>query len=601
MSIAKTQRAKKRQLGQFLTPDGIARQLVDSLVFTRNDRILEPSLGDGAFVIPVIEKFLELYDGTLRERLDMVLTRNVFGVELDEDLFRACLSKIETQWGYLPKKHNFIRDDFFRCRFFAESNGKMPNSVGNYAPLLFTHVIGNPPFGGTLDPSIQDELDAEYGFRNGEKIKKETYSFFIVKSLDLLAQGGRLLFICSDTFLTINTMRGLRKLLMTQGEVDVTDLDRFSEETDHPMVVLRLTKNGFSNNITVDGNPIQREKIELTGNFSWRITEDLVKYFSGPPLGQYMIASSGMTVGKNEYFVREIVHGKIIEPYDFEFFDDPITLAREIERARLGKLSAKRIAAIRRQEAAGATRRNVRVMKRKAPVEVRIPASEYCFYNKGRNDIVYAPPSHAIYWKDDGDAVLTFKKNGRWYLHGVGGQPFFKREGLTWQLIAQSLHARYLPPGYILDSGAPCAFLRDGIPKDELHFILGWALTPLCTRLLKEVINHTKNIQSKDFERLPYPFWVSENHKREVIAGVKQMIESAMRGKQFTRHDPELSWLAEKFVFVEHASVRRKPKHVQTTLPLWDRAEGDRSIYRPTFLSQNTFSRQKMDQSPTGP
>ena len=50
-----------------------------------------------------------------------------------------------------------------------------------------------------------------------------------------------------------------------------------------------------------------------------------------------------MTIGKNEHFVREIVDGKIIEPYQFEFFDEPITLAREIARARLGKLSAKKL------------------------------------------------------------------------------------------------------------------------------------------------------------------------------------------------------------------------------------------------------------------
>ena len=257
MSVTKAHRAKKRQLGQFLTPDGIARQLVENLSFTRNDRVLEPSMGAGAFLIPTIERFLRLYHGTLSERLDQVLTRNVYGVELDVKLFESCLSQIRERWGYLPKKHNLIHADFFHCRFLVEPNSEGPNSVNRYATIPFTHIIGNPPFGGTLDRSIEDELDADYGFRNGEKIKKETYSFFIVKSMDLLAQGGRLLFICSDTFLTINTMRGLRKLLMRQGEVDVADLEHFSEETNHPMVVLRFTKNGSSNSITIDGKRIR--------------------------------------------------------------------------------------------------------------------------------------------------------------------------------------------------------------------------------------------------------------------------------------------------------------------------------------------------------
>ena len=40
-------------------------------------------------------------------------------------------------------------------------------------------IIGNPPFGGTIAPDIQDNLDDLYGFRHGRKIKKETYAFFI--------------------------------------------------------------------------------------------------------------------------------------------------------------------------------------------------------------------------------------------------------------------------------------------------------------------------------------------------------------------------------------------------------------------------------------
>ena len=153
--------------------------------------------------------------------------------------------------------------------------------------------------------------------------------------MDLLRAGGQLLFICSDTFLTINTMHGLRKLLMSQGDVVLTDLPHFSEETSHPMVILQFRKNGFSEGLCINGQHLNRREIALTGNFSWRIRPELLKYFNGPRLGQYMIASSGMTVGRNKYFLREIHEGKILEPYRFEFYEDPITLSKEIARARL--------------------------------------------------------------------------------------------------------------------------------------------------------------------------------------------------------------------------------------------------------------------------
>ncbi len=552
MSVAKTQRAQKRQLGQFLTPQPLAQQLVDTLSLSINDRVLEPSMGDGAFIIPLIEKFMPLYTGSVEERLALILQRNIYGVELDETLFARCLANIRERWGELPPQHNLVRNDFFREPFFT-TEYPVAATNGAFGVSLFTHIIGNPPFGGTLDPAIQDELDKVYGFRNGEKIKKETYSFFIVKSLDLLAKNGTLLFICSDTFLTINTMRGLRRLLMSHGEVEIETLTQFSDETNHPMVVLRFVKRGCTDRVIVDGEQRLRHQIELTDNFSWRITDDHARYFDGPKLGDYMIASSGMTVGKNEYFVRKIENGMIVEPYEFEFFDDPITLERERERARLGKLSTSQIEKIKRQAAAGLTRRNVRVVRRAQPVRIAIPHPDYRYYNKGTNAIVYCDPTHVIYWRDNGDAVLTFKKNGNWYLHGVGGQPYFGREGLTWQLIAQNLYIRYLPEGYILDSGAPCAFLRAGIEHDELYFILGWALTNLCNRLLKEVINHTKNIQGKDFERLPYPWWVPEVNKQAAIAHVRQMIVAAQQGIRYTRESAEIRQLEVMYAFSETA------------------------------------------------
>ena len=524
MSQTKTLRDRKRQLGQFLTPPDIARRLIEPLSLTRDDTVLEPSFGDGSFLLPLIEKFLPLYEGSVSERLDHILIRNVYGVELDLDLYDRCLAAIERRWGYCPAGRNLFRADFFQTDFAAS----------------FDCVIGNPPFGGTIDPALQDRLDREFGWRGGLKIKKETYSFFIVKCLDLLKPDGCLRFICSDTFLTINTMQGLRRLLLKTGEPTVTRLDVFSDETKYAMVVLDLVKSGPASAVVVDGQSLPRERIALTGNHSWQITDDLSRYFDGPKLGNFLVATSGMTVGANHLFVREIVDGRIVEPYEFEFFQDPITLEREAERARLGFIAPKKRAEIVAWECRGETRRNVRVVPREEPLEITVPHPDYRPYNKAVPALVYAPPSHAIYWKDEGDAVLTFKRNGNWYLHGIGGGKFFGRAGLTWQLISQSLNARHLPSGYVLDSGAPCAFLREGAAEEELDFILGWTLSPLCGRLLKEVINHTKNIQGKDFERLPYPWWVPEGTKQAVIEQVRALTAEAQAGRVFRRTDAEI-------------------------------------------------------------
>lgn len=530
MSQTKTLRNRKRQLGQFLTPPKTACRLLEGFAFSRENTVLEPSFGDGSFLVPLIEKFLPLYDGPLPERLEQILSRNIYGVELDPILHARCLTNIAQRWGYCPD-HNLLCGDFFQTTL----------------PTHFDYIIGNPPFGGTIAPELQDKLDREFGWRNGLKIKKETYSFFIVKCLDLLKPGGRLRFICSDTFLTINTMQGLRRLLLDSGAPDVTRLDVFSDETKYAMVVLDFAKTGPAPALTLDGKSVARAQIALTGNHSWQITDDYAPYFAGPKLGDFLLATSGMTIGDNALFVRPIVDSRITEPCRFEFFEDPVTLENEAWRARLGFLSPAKRAEIIARECRGETRRNVRVLPRPAPQEITLPHPNYRPYNKAQSALVYAPPSHAVYWKDDGEAVLTFKKSGPWYLHGVGGGKHFGREGLTWQLISQTLNARYLPPGCILDSGAPCAFLREGVAGDELYFILGWTFSDLCGRLLKDVINHTKNIQSKDFERLPYPFWVTEEAKRAVTERVKEMVAEAQAGRVFRRADAKIAEVGAAF------------------------------------------------------
>ena len=135
---------------------------------------------------------------------------------------------------------------------------------------------------------------------------------------------------------------------------------------------------------------------------------------------------------------------------------------------------------------------------------------------------------------------MRFKKTGPWYLHGVGGEKFFEKEGLTWSLISDRIKVRYLPSGYILDSGAPVGVLKDGIDKNELFFIIGWLLSPLATDILKKVLNHTKNIQSKDIERLPYPFWVDAENKNKTISYVRDLIQNKKDSKSIGDYKQKL-------------------------------------------------------------
>lgn len=526
MAKAKAGRATKQMLGQFMTPPQLAKQVTEEskINWTKDTVVLEPGFGEGAFLFEVIEGLISAHGSRSKKTIQHIFTKQIFGVEIDTELFSSTLRKIQENYGPI-EKHNLVNEDFFKTGF-----------LNNF----FDVIIGNPPYGGTFDPNIEDVLDRQFGKWNGHKLKKETYSFFIAASLDLLKDTGRLIFITSDTFLTINTMAGLRHRLMDQAACRVKTLNYFSDETNQPVLVLDATRSSKTNEIEIENIKVTRKEMEATGNFSWKVSPEMAHYFSSKSLSDYIVCTSGMTIGNNDLFVREIISGHILEPYEFEFFDEPITLKRELERARLNRLTTTMQHKICLKEKSGETRRNVRFIKLKEPKKIKLPHKDYLFYNKATNGIVYKKPKFVIFWKDEGDAVLTYKRNGNWYLHGVGGQKYFKRQGMTWQLVAPRIHMKYLPAGYILDSGAPCGFLRDGIDEEEFWFIFGWCLTEKATELLKTVINHTRNIQSKDIERLPYPVWVTASKKAKAISLVKKLVENGIAEVEFTRTSKEL-------------------------------------------------------------
>jgi type I restriction-modification system DNA methylase subunit len=163
----KVNRTKKKQLGQFMTPIDKCQEILSGYTFTINDKVLEPSFGCGNFIVTLIDKFIHLYEGTIEERITKILNNNIYGVEFDEEKYQECIENIRYEYGFVPDEHNLVLGDYFL-----------------YKPSInFDYIIGNPPFGGTIDPTYQDELDKKYGVRNGEKIKKETYSFFMIKSV----------------------------------------------------------------------------------------------------------------------------------------------------------------------------------------------------------------------------------------------------------------------------------------------------------------------------------------------------------------------------------------------------------------------------------
>lgn len=190
-------------------------------------RLLEPSFGNGDFLLPAIERLLQAYVVSCGD-MDPVeaLKDSVRGVELHRETFKETYSRVIS----LICSHGFDQcdacsladiwlrqDDFLLTSFKAD----------------FTHVIGNPPY--VRQELIPDVLMVEYRRRYSTIFDRaDLYVPFIEHSLSLLVLEGKLGFICADRWMKNRYGTSLRGLVAEQYHlkifVDMVDTAAFHQE-----------------------------------------------------------------------------------------------------------------------------------------------------------------------------------------------------------------------------------------------------------------------------------------------------------------------------------------------------------------------------------
>src|SRR5690606_24315535 len=142
-------------------------------------RLLEPCVGDGDFLLPVIDR---LFDSLRRAGLAPPLDRlaaALCAVELHGETFRSTRAKVIdrlTGHGLSPRDARFLADAWLRQGDFLLLD----------IPQPFDVVAGNPPY--VRQELVPDVLIAEYRARYATIFDRaDLYIPFIERSLSLLA------------------------------------------------------------------------------------------------------------------------------------------------------------------------------------------------------------------------------------------------------------------------------------------------------------------------------------------------------------------------------------------------------------------------------
>jgi adenine-specific DNA-methyltransferase len=194
------------------TPREIARLMVKLSTIQKDEPVLDTGCGNGIFLEVLKE---EGY-------------KNILGIEIDEELYKTCISK-----GF-----RVVLGDFLSYEFKEQ----------------FGLIIGNPPYAhfNQLPKQISENVRKIIGTSEGD-----IYYAFIIKSINLLKEGGELIYIVPYHFFYNTYAKIVREHILKNGKIElVIDLDEIRLfKGENPETIIFKFKKGFFN--------LSREKIKI--------------------------------------------------------------------------------------------------------------------------------------------------------------------------------------------------------------------------------------------------------------------------------------------------------------------------------------------------
>jgi hypothetical protein len=200
-----------RERGAIFTRREIVDFILDLVGYTADRplmhmRLLEPALGNGDFLLPVIDRLLSAwYAHSYNERDFTTLIHAIRGVEIHPETFLAVRKKVITF---------LIERGLESCEAAALADVWLVQ--GDFLLVDFDtgfhFVVGNPPY--VRQELIPDATMAVYRARFTTIYDRaDLYIPFIEKSLDLLEERGHLGFICADRWMKNRYGGPLRKMV----------------------------------------------------------------------------------------------------------------------------------------------------------------------------------------------------------------------------------------------------------------------------------------------------------------------------------------------------------------------------------------------------
>jgi len=196
--MAKLAPTLQKLRGAYYSPPEIVKFLTSWAIKSKEDKLLEPSFGDGVFLHSAYNRYKELGSSNVKT------LKNMYAVELDVTESRKVKQEFTSKIGNKRKNMTIVNGDFFE--FYNN----------NYQKIKFDSIIGNPPFirYQNFDETIRSRallILKDAGFKTSKLIN--IWMPFLVASSLLLNDNGRIAMIIPAEILQVKYAAELRKFL----------------------------------------------------------------------------------------------------------------------------------------------------------------------------------------------------------------------------------------------------------------------------------------------------------------------------------------------------------------------------------------------------
>ncbi|MFH0831723.1 MAG: N-6 DNA methylase [archaeon] len=211
---------ERYDLGQYFTHKEIVNFIVDSIPIKREDKILDPTCGAGAFLKNILSK-------------NKINPENIYGVDIDKRALKLCKENIS------HKSKNMFLGDFINEDLFKE----------NY----FDVIIGNPPFKNLKF----NNKDFPLGHKYYQEITSGSTNFaslVLSKSYFLLKDGGYLGLVLPKNFIRVDSFKKIREFIINNMKIIlIKDLDHHFKDVrcDQIILIAQKKKTDLTNKVNI--------------------------------------------------------------------------------------------------------------------------------------------------------------------------------------------------------------------------------------------------------------------------------------------------------------------------------------------------------------